>query len=178
MGSSSTLIYTSELILCSITSYEIVSYMGYLTTSRTNSNVCKIQLLVWSAMSVDSIILLLLCTVSTGYPLSIEYSLKFYFLFLKLLMDLPLCIYQKLLQPKPVPRYNLRSCVNALLLKYPTFKSLATLGDRSFTFAAPKLWNNLPCDIRSASNLDTLFKRLLKTICLERPIVTTVSILT
>ena len=66
----------------------------------------------------------------------------------------------ELLQPKPVPRYNLRSSVNTLLL--PTFKSLATLGDRSFTFAAPKLWNKLPCDIRNARNLDH-FKRLLKT---------------
>ena len=52
--------------------------------------------------------------------------------------------------------------MNTLLLKYPTFKSLATLGDRSFTFAAPKLWNKLPCDIRNASNLDHL-KRLVKT---------------
>ena len=52
--------------------------------------------------------------------------------------------------------------MKTLLLKYPAFKSLATLGDRSFTYAAPKLWNKLPCDIRNVSNLDH-FKRLLKT---------------
>ena len=52
--------------------------------------------------------------------------------------------------------------MNTLLLKYPAFKSLATLGDRSFTYAAPKLWSKLPCDIRNASNLDH-FKNLLKT---------------
>jgi len=144
-------------------------YMGYLTTSCTNSNVCKMQLHVSSAMLVDSIILLFLCTVSTGYLLPIEYSLKFHFLCLKLLSEL--------LQPKPVPRYNLRSSRNSLLLKYTTFKSLATLGDRSFSFSAPKLWKKLSCDIRNASNLGH-FKRLLKPICLERPIVTTVSILT
>ena len=45
------------------------------------SNVRKMQLHVLSAMLVDSIILLLLCTVFTGYLLLIlEYSLKFYFL--------------------------------------------------------------------------------------------------
>ena len=30
------------------------------------------------------------------------------------------------------------------LLSYPRFKSKATLGDGSFTCAAPKLWNALP----------------------------------
>ena len=53
----------------------IVSCMGYLTTSCTNSNVYKMQLHVLSAKLVDSIILLLLCTFSTGYPSSIECSL-------------------------------------------------------------------------------------------------------
>ena len=133
--------------------------MVYLTTSCTNPNVCKMQLPVSSAMLVDSIILLLLCTVSTGYPLSIEYILLFVF---KAVNGLAPLYISELLQPKPVPRYNLRSSVNTLLLKYPTLKSLATLGDRSFTFVAPKLWNKLPCDIRNASNLDH-FKRLLKT---------------
>ena len=52
------------------------------------------QLHVLSAMLVDSIMLLPLCIFSTGYPLSIEYSLKFYFSSSKLKMDLPLCIYQ------------------------------------------------------------------------------------
>ena len=45
----------------------------------------------------------------------------------------------ELLQRRSLPRYNLRSFVDTSLLKYPTFKSLATLGDRSFTCAAPKL---------------------------------------
>ena len=68
----------------------------------------------------------------------------------------------ELLQHRSVPRYNLRSSVGTSLLKYPTFKSLASLDDRSFTCAAPKLRNNLPRDIRNTSNLDH-FKRLLKT---------------
>ena len=38
----------------------------------------------------------------------------------------------------------------------------ATLGDRSFTCAAPKLWNELPLDIRSARTVN-IFKAKLKT---------------
>ena len=49
-----------------------------------------------------------------------------------------------------------------LLLSYPRFKSKATLGDRSFTCAAPKLWNALPFEIRSASTV-SIFKTKLKT---------------
>ena len=41
-------------------------------------------------------------------------------------------------------------------------KTLTTLGDRAFVAAAPKLWNNLPSDIRMAKSVDT-FKKLLKT---------------
>ena len=49
-----------------------------------------------------------------------------------------------------------------LLLSHPSFKSKATLGDRSFTCAAPKLWNELPLDIRSARTVN-IFKAKLKT---------------
>ena len=59
-------------------------------------------------------------------------------------------------------KYNLRNSIDNLLLSYPRFKSKATLGDRSFTFAAPKLWNALPFYIRSASTVSS-FKAKLKT---------------
>ena len=49
--------------------------------------------------------------------------------------------------------YNLRNSSDKLLLSYPRFKSKATLHDRSFTCAAPKLWNALPFDIRSATTV-------------------------
>ena len=48
------------------------------------------------------------------------------------------------------------------LLSYPRFKSKATLGDRSFNCAAPKLWNVLSFDITSASTVSS-FKAKLKT---------------
>lgn len=59
-------------------------------------------------------------------------------------------------------RYNLRSNNNELVLKTPSFRSLKTLGDRSFTVAAPKLWNSLPLFIRKAGTI-LEFKKLLKT---------------
>ena len=39
---------------------------------------------------------------------------------------------------------------------------LATLGARSFSVAAPKLWNNLPAHIRDIESLG-VFKRQVKT---------------
>ena len=78
-------------------------------------------------------------------------------------MDLPLCIYENFCsKSQPLDTISDLASVDTSLLKCPTFKSLATLGDNSFTCAAPKLWNNLPRDVRNASNLDH-FKRLLKT---------------
>ncbi|CAH3023361.1 unnamed protein product [Porites evermanni] len=67
----------------------------------------------------------------------------------------------------PVPLARNLGCwfdsrLDNLLLSYPRFKSKATLGDHSFTCAAPKLWNALPFDIRSASTV-SIFKAELKT---------------
>ena len=45
---------------------------------------------------------------------------------------------------------------------YFSIPTLATLGDRSFTAVAPKIWDDLPGVIRNAKNV-VAFKRLLKT---------------
>ena len=57
------------------------------------------------------------------------------------------------------PLRNLRSS-NMLLLKEPTSKR--TWGDRSFSVAAPRLWNHLPTKLKSCHS-KTRFKSLLKT---------------
>ena len=44
-------------------------------------------------------------------------------------------------------------------LKVPHTK-LKTFGDRAFGSAAPKLWNNLPEDVKSAPSIDSFKKRL------------------
>ena len=41
-------------------------------------------------------------------------------------------------------------------------RSSRSWGDRSFAIAAPRLWNVLPLNIRTAKNV-TIFKKLLKT---------------
>ena len=64
--------------------------------------------------------------------------------------------------PKPVCKYNLRSSSDSTLLSYPNVKPKATLGERAFLFAAPKLWNAVPRFIRESISVDT-FKKKLKT---------------
>ena len=49
-----------------------------------------------------------------------------------------------------------------LLLDHPKGKMLTTLGARSFSAAAPKLWNELPVELRQATSLNS-FKSRLKT---------------
>ena len=65
---------------------------------------------------------------------------------------------------------------NLLILKYhvntsyaPTvkFKTLTTLGDRSFAVAAPQLWNSLPYAIRSSPSVAS-FKQTLKTFLFQK----------
>ena len=65
----------------------------------------------------------------------------------------------------------LRTSNFQILLSYPRFKSKAKTGDRSFTCAAPKLWNVLPLDIRSASTVSS-FKAKLKTHLFRRAFLT------
>ena len=71
------------------------------------------------------------------------------------------CI-SELVELKPASRYNLGNSDDTLLLNSPFFKSRITLGDRSFKYAGPKLWNELPRDIRYANTVHS-FKRVLKT---------------
>ena len=66
-----------------------------------------------------------------------------------------------LMNVKKSLHHNLRSD-NGILLHDPTAKFKRTLGDRSFTAAAPKTWNSLPACIRNETNLNN-FKCLLKT---------------
>ena len=44
---------------------------------------------------------------------------------------------------------------DGILLSHPTVKTLTTLDDRAFVASAPKLWNDLPLEIRMAKSVDT-----------------------
>ena len=68
----------------------------------------------------------------------------------------------------PPSRYNLRRNDDyAALLTFPKIRTKKTLADRSFSCAAPRLWNLLPTTIRSTSSLD-IFKIRLKTFLFNR----------
>lgn len=66
-----------------------------------------------------------------------------------------------LISIKTGANYSLRSG-NELLLNFPSRKSYSTLGDRSFSMAAPHVWNSLPSFIRKATTINN-FKSQLKT---------------
>ena len=66
-----------------------------------------------------------------------------------------------LVKIKPLnSRYRLWSN-DGILLSHPNFKTLTTLGDPAFVASAPKLWNDLPLEIRVAKSVDT-FKNIFK----------------
>ena len=67
----------------------------------------------------------------------------------------------ELINIKPRSVYNLRSN-QSLWLDPPKGKMLVTLGDRSFSAAAPYLWNSLPAELRDIQSL-AVFKCKLKT---------------
>ena len=58
------------------------------------------------------------------------------------------------------PTRSLRSGSQNLLIVLKSYSK--QFGDRSFSVAAPKAWNALPMDIKSASTVD-MFKKNLKT---------------
>ena len=79
-----------------------------------------------------------------------------------LIVTLPLQLYHGVVTIKRPGNYNLRSSSDGLLLAMPTYRSRVTLGDRSFQVAAPALWNVLPREIHSITDLG-IFKCHLKT---------------
>ena len=62
---------------------------------------------------------------------------------------------------KKTSRYNLRSSTR-IQLENHSRRSKKTLGDRAFSNASAKIWNNLPQSLHSQQNFNT-FKSLLKT---------------
>ena len=94
-------------------------------------------------------------------PVRYRINFKILLITLKVIHSLAPEYLSELLTRKNKCNYNLRSTSKALL-QQPRIKTLRTLGDPSFTVAAPALWNNLPNAIRSA-NSTNYFKKLLKT---------------
>ena len=66
---------------------------------------------------------------------------------------------------KSLTRYSLRSS-QRIMLEIPSGKILSTLGGRAFCYAAPKLWNNLPCKISSPKQMRVKTRTLTSEKCL------------
>ena len=65
------------------------------------------------------------------------------------------------------PNQNLRSAFRGLSLVVPPHQTQA-YGARSFSVAAPTLWNSLPVDIKNVQSL-FIFKKKLKTFLFNQP---------
>ena len=94
-------------------------------------------------------------------PVSLRIDYKILLLTFKCIYGLAPTYLSDLISIKSNSLYNLRS-TGKLLLDHPKGKMLTTLGARSFSAAAPKLWNGLPMELRQATSLDS-FKSRLKT---------------
>ena len=101
-------------------------------------------------------------TVYELHWLPIAYRIKFKILILtfKSIHGLAPSYLCDLIKVNQESSYSLRS--NSLLWAVLRKIMRPTLGGRSFTFAAPALWNSLPADLRDAATL-SVFKRKLKT---------------
>ena len=95
-------------------------------------------------------------------PIKLRTEFKIVLIVFKIFKGLAPSYLSSLITRKPESRYNLRNSSDKTLLCYLSFKSKATLGDR-----APKLWNNLPRDIRESSSINS-FKSKLKTFLFKK----------
>ena len=96
-------------------------------------------------------------------PIKLRIEFKIILIVFKIFKGLAQSYLSYLITRKPKSRYNL----SYQSVSYPSFKSKATLGDRAFMFAATKLWNNLPRDIRESSSINS-FKSKLKTFLFKK----------
>ena len=95
-------------------------------------------------------------------PVKFQIVFKILLITFKALKGLAPLYIAPLISIKSPSQYHLWSSCDSLLLSHPSLLSKVTLGDRSFAYAAPKLWNALPFDLRSEDTVAG-FKSKLKT---------------
>ena len=89
-------------------------------------------------------------------PVSLRIDYKISLLTFKCIYGLAPTYLSDLISRKSNSLYNLRS-TGKLLLDPPKGKMLTTLGARSFSAPAPKLWNELTVELRHVSNITEQF---------------------
>ena len=100
-------------------------------------------------------------------PVNQPIAFKILLLVYKVLHQLAPSYLVDLISVMPCSSYNLRRNSNGVLLCYLPAYSKKTLGDRSFSRAAPKLRNNLPFEIRRSNSIVS-FNSQLKTFLFEK----------
>ncbi len=93
-------------------------------------------------------------------PIPQRIEFKILLLTFKCLIGIGPCYLSELLV-KYEPRRTLRSCNDPVTLVIPKYIKQG-MGERSFSFAAPKFWNRLPANLRSCTEVED-FKGRLKT---------------
>ena len=146
-----------QFVLTKVTVYCMVCQ----TAHWSNYNVCRMPVLDWYLLRVDCHITPLVIKLH-WLPIHSRIVFKILLLTFKILHGTALTYLESLISLKPQSCYNLRRSSDTLLLKQPAFISKATLGDRSFTWAALKLWNALPFEVRDSKSL-YIFKSKLQT---------------
>ena len=100
-------------------------------------------------------------------PVSFRINFKILLLTFKAIHGLAPSYINDLVKIRPLnSRYRLRSN-DGILLSHPNFKTFKTLDDHAFVASAPKLWKDLPLEIRMARSVDTL-KKFLKTLLFSK----------
>ena len=103
-------------------------------------------------------------------PVKFRIDFKILLLTYKTINGLAPFYLQELINLKEACKYKFRSDCDGLLLNPVKFKTLTTLGDRSFAAAAPQLWNSLPYSIRSSPSVAS-FKKTLKTFLFQKAVI-------
>ena len=86
-------------------------------------------------------------------PVNQQIVFKILWLVYKVLYQLASSYLVDLISVMPCSSYNRRRDNNGVLLRHLPAHSKKTSGDRSFLRAAPKLWNNLPFEIRCSNSI-------------------------
>ena len=92
-------------------------------------------------------------------PVSLRIDYKILLLTFKCIYGLAPTYLDDLISIRSNSLYNFRS-TGKLILDHPKGKMLTTLGARSFSAAGPKLWNELPVELRQATSLNSFESRL------------------
>ena len=149
-----------KLQLCHIWTTATVYFMVLPQSICRNYSTCKTQQPILWAMLKHGHISLLLFRLN-WLPITFRIYFKIEKLAFKCIYGLAPQYLSSLLTVREYSRYNLQPS-DGIVLVYPSIRTKKTLGDRPFSTAALKEWNNLPLHIRNDWRNFTKFKKSLK----------------